>query len=56
MIAGYFSGRGTPYVEARLYLPCLDIVGRVHFLVDTGATDTLLHPRDVSNLGLRPVK
>ena len=52
MIAGYFSERGTPYVVARLYLPRLDIVGRVNFLVDTGATDTLLHPREGSNLGI----
>ena len=52
MIAGYFSERGTPYLVARLYLPRLDIIGRVHFLVDTGATDTLLHPRDGSNLGV----
>ncbi|MYC32893.1 MAG: hypothetical protein F4X64_06915 [Chloroflexi bacterium] len=52
MIAGYFSRGGIPYVRARLYLPRLDIVGRVHFLVDTGATDTLLHPREGSNLGI----
>ena len=52
MIASYFSARGTPHVEARLYLPRLHIVGRVNFLVDTGATDTLLHPRDGSNLGV----
>ena len=50
MIAGYFSAQGIPFVESRLSIPRLGIAGRVNFLVDTGATDTLLHPRDGSNL------
>ena len=39
-----------PYVEAALALQgSIDIV-RIQFLIDTGADDTILHPRDVRRL------
>ena len=50
MIAGYFDERGRPYVEGLLRVPRLDVVGRVYFLVDTGATATSLSPNDGDNL------
>ena len=50
MIAGYFDERGRPYVEGLLRVTRLDVVGRVYFLVDTGATATSLSPNDGDNL------
>lgn len=52
MIVGYFRASGRPYVEGRLLIPRLGIDGRVHFLVDTGASVTSLSPRDGSNLNV----
>ena len=46
MFAGYFTADGRPYVEGRLALPRLRVGGRVHFLLDTGADTTILHPDD----------
>ena len=50
MIAGYFDERGRLYIEGLLRVPRLDVVGRVYFLVDTGATATSLSPNDGDNL------
>lgn len=46
MIAGYFTANGLPYVRANVVLPRLSVAGLVHFLVDTGAVATVLHPDD----------
>ena len=51
MIAGYFKPDGIPYVECRLSLPRLGCLGRVHFLIDTGADTTTLHPDTASEMG-----
>lgn len=37
---------GRPYVEGHLYLPRFELGGWVHFLIDTGADTTILHPDD----------
>ena len=50
MITGYFDERGRPYVEGQVQIPRLNIIGRVYFLVDTGATATSLSPNDTRNL------
>lgn len=46
MIAGYFEPDGSPHVWANLFLPRLGVLGAVDFLIDTGASLTVLHPRD----------
>lgn len=51
MIAGYFTATGFPRVKARLVLPRLGVAGPVDFLVDTGATASVLHPDDGMALG-----
>ena len=40
----------APYVRAIVELPRLNIWDFVHFLADTGADNTTMHPDDVSNL------
>ena len=50
MIVGYFDERERPYVEGLVRIPRLNVIGRVHFLVDTGATVTSLSPNDGNNL------
>ncbi len=50
MIAGYFDERGRPYVRGLVRIPRLNVVGRVNFLVDTGASVTSLSPYDGDNL------
>ena len=44
MIVGRFDDWGRPILPARLLIPRFGIRGRVTFLVDTGATETCLHP------------
>lgn len=51
MIAGYFSGDGSPYVWCQLIIPGLDVVGSVRFLVDTGSDATILHPDAGTRIG-----
>ena len=51
MIAGYFENDGLPYVECRLSLPRLGCLGRIPFLIDSGADTTILHPDAASELG-----
>ena len=47
MIEGWFDARGRPYVAALVILPRLQIPPRqMEFLVDTGADETSLHPKD----------
>ena len=51
MIIGRFgSTTGRPYMKGRLYLPRLGISGRVSFLVDTGADQSMLMPADAIRL------
>ena len=50
MIAGYFDERERPRVEGQVWVPRLNVVGWVNFLVDTGATATSLAPNDTRNL------
>lgn len=40
----------APYIQAAVYLPRLGVRGLVHFLVDTGADKTILHPADIDAL------
>ena len=51
MIAGSFALDGSPYVRTRVNLPRLNVVGDVHFLVDTGTDATIVHPYDAGHLG-----
>jgi predicted aspartyl protease len=54
MIRGRFGDTTTsPYVEASVYLPRLNIRGYVSFLVDTGASGSVLMPPDSKKLGVR---
>ena len=46
MIAGELRDLARPYVHCQLTLYRLGIAGEVHFLVDTGADATYLHPSD----------
>ncbi len=51
MIEGWFDRNGHPYVSAILVLPRLDFRRlRLEFLVDTGAAQTVLHPRDCAGM------
>ena len=42
------------YAEAGVAIPSLNVHGYVQFLVDTGATATVLHPADWQRLGITP--
>ena len=50
MITGYFSAHGLPYVTGQIFLPRFGVAGEAHFLVDTGAVATVLHPDDAVHL------
>ena len=53
MITGRFGDTsGRPFIEARLYLPRLNLSGDVSFLLDTGADASILMPADAKRLGL----
>ena len=54
MILGAFYWANTPYVLAALQIPGTHLrgEGEVHFLLDTGAGRTCLHPRDAQRLGI----
>src|SRR5437016_5956007 len=43
---------GSPYLEARVAFPRLNVRGLVSFLVDTGADGTVLMPADSRKLGI----
>ena len=52
-IEGYFDPADpvpAPYVQARVYLPRLDLLDTVRFLVDTGADRTSLHAGDIDKM------
>ena len=46
ILGRYGDTSGSPYLEGRLVVPCLEISGDVSFLVDTGADYTALMPMD----------
>ena len=50
MITGYFDERERPYVEGQVWLPQLNVLAWVDFLVGTGATVTSLSPNDTRSL------
>ena len=52
MIYGVILPDGRLTLEGFVFLPALQITGRVIFLVDTGASSTCLHPSDSVNLGI----
>lgn len=53
MIEGRFGDTtGAPYIEARVFFPRLKLRGLVSFLVDTGATVTMVMPADGKKLGI----
>ena len=47
MICGYFDAFGRPIVEAQVDIPSLNVSYKTSFILDTGATATCLHLRDV---------
>ena len=54
MIRGRFGDTTTsPYVEASVHLPRLHLRGYVSFLVDTGASGSVLMPPDSKKLGVK---
>ncbi len=56
VIHGYFSETGEPYIAANVILPDLMALAgplpSVSFLVDTGASSTILHPMGALDLGI----
>ena len=47
MILGSFDKEwGRPWVQGRLFLPSLHLIGDIDFLVDSGSDATTLHPKD----------
>ena len=45
MIAAYFDN-GRPHVSAHIEIPRLSMTGTIPLLVDTGADNTCIHPKD----------
>ena len=52
MILGEFDDQGRSYVECRVAVQRFRIDSKVRFLLDTGASNTLLHPQDSYKLGV----
>ena len=52
MISGEIDQRGRPYLTAFVFLSRLGMGQKVRFFVDTGATSTSIHPRDVKEANL----
>ena len=50
MIRGWFDEAGRPFVTAEVVLARLYFIQRIHFLVDTGADKTALHPGDCEEM------
>ena len=50
VIRGWFDEIGRPFVTAEVVLARLDFIQRIHFLVDTGADRTALHPGDCEEI------
>ena len=52
MIEGAIRAPDLPFVEGWVELPQLGLAAPIPFLVDTGATGTVLHPKDAISLGV----
>ena len=52
MIVGKIDNLSRPYVRGQVSLPRLGLTAFVHFLVDTGAGGTVIHPRDAELLSV----
>lgn len=52
MIQGEFIYDGFPTLTATVSIPETNTHGSVDFLVDTGATTTLIHPNDAERLAI----
>ncbi|HEY3783418.1 MAG TPA: hypothetical protein VGL56_20235 [Fimbriimonadaceae bacterium] len=53
MLKGRFGDTsGRPYLEAKIFLPRLNVSGDISFLVDTGADTCILMPSDGIRLGI----
>lgn len=53
MLEGRFGeSTGRPYIEGRLLIPRLRIIGDISFIFDTGADMTVLMPLDADRLGV----
>lgn len=52
MIIGKIGRYDQPVIGGIVHLPRLGIRKRLEFLADTGATGTILHPRDAALLGV----
>lgn len=53
MIIGRFGDTsGRPFMEGRLILPRLNILGDVSFLMDTGADSSIVMPSDAKRIGV----
>ena len=53
MIRGRFGDTtGRPYIEGRLSIPRLGIVGDISFIMDTGADTSVLMPVDAQRMGV----
>jgi len=50
MLSGRFTRLGSPAINGELKIPNLGVAGEVPFLIDTGASNTTLMPRDAKNL------
>ena len=50
MIRGEFTRDGSPTVEAIVSIPGTNAYGSVKFLVDTGSTRTVIHPKEARAL------
>ena len=46
MIRGFIGRRNAPYMRCRVVFPRFRLMRDIDFLMDTGADDTCLHPRD----------
>lgn len=52
MIRGDFTIDGYPALTATVSIPETNTYGPIDFLVDTGATTTLIHPNDAERLAI----
>ena len=52
MIIGWFEDDSTLNVAGHLVIPRLDVVAPVIFLVDTGASTTIISPPDIREAGI----
>ncbi len=50
-IRGRYRKPGAPYVKARIFCKRLGIDNTINFLIDLGASVTIISPRDAQRLG-----